>query len=328
MFRLACLAVALALAACSANAVEYDQAAVRQSATIDGTEYVVVGQDLYRVSGQTLIPEFRVYDAAAMGAAYRDTPDGTQVNTDLGWIDIPASYEFDFTGVGSLAELVPDRGDGPFHGLVIRDSSVTSETGYESTTCVVSGECEPNSRVLPNGGEVVFSAASASDIDVVKAAAVNRLIHHVAGDHVWIVGSFWFEDPLPYSIIDLESTWIHNHGGIRVVLSGDSLAVELKWAEKPKWRQSTPVDVPRGQWVEVVWHLVLDQNDGVIELWQDGQLLLSERGPTLPLDDTIYDSLEIGISAHVNDEQTVVRLDSYSISPVPPVRSLGRGFGS
>ncbi len=36
----------------------------------------------------------------------------------------------------------------------------------------------------------------------------------------------------------------------------------------------------------------------MIQLWQDGVKLIDEHGQTLPLANAIYDSLEIGISAH------------------------------
>jgi len=38
--------------------------------------------------------------------------------------------------------------------------------------------------------------------------------------------------------------------------------------------------------------------DGVVELWQDGTKIVDARGQTLPLAHIIYNSLEVGISAH------------------------------
>ena len=94
--------------------------------------------------------------------------------------------------------------------------------------------------------------------------------------------------------------------------------LELKWAGKPKYRQAKGREVrfPVGRWVEVRLHLRLtDRADGVIELWQDGVKVVDDRGQTLPLAGTIYDDLEVGISAHsFGPNKAVLYVDDVVIS--------------
>ena len=66
-------------------------------------------------------------------------------------------------------------------------------------------------------------------------------------------------------------------------------------------------------------HLKLsEQDDGVIELWQDAQKIIDTRGRTLVLANTIYNSFEIGISAYNEKEKTAtLYVDDVEISAQP-----------
>ena len=56
--------------------------------------------------------------------------------------------------------------------------------------------------------------------------------------------------------------------------------------------------------MKVKWHIYLHPDDGHVQIWQDDQLVVDGRGPTLPFRGAVYDSLEIGISAHSFGDQT------------------------
>jgi hypothetical protein len=89
---------------------------------------------------------------------------------------------------------------------------------------------------------------------------------------------------------------------MRIMIGQDGYVLfELKWAHKPMYRQprGKRVPFPIGRWVHLKSRLGLSEaEDGVVQLWQDGVKLIDARGQTLPLAAAIYDSLEIGISAH------------------------------
>ena len=76
---------------------------------------------------------------------------------------------------------------------------------------------------------------------------------------------------------------------------------------------------PTGRWVQLRAHLVLtEQDNGVIELWQDGQKIIDTRGKTLVLAHAIYNSIEIGISAYNEQGKTAtLYVDDFCISDQP-----------
>ena len=157
-----------------------------------------------------------------------------------------------------------------------------------------------------------------------KASLTSSLMHFVKGDDVWF--SAWFlvpdEGSKPFTLADLESTWIKEHSGMRIMLDPPGyLMLELKWAGKPEYRQPKGREVrfPVGRWVQVGMHLRLsEKKDGVIELWQDGVKIVDVSGQTLPLAGTIYDDLEVGISAHSFGPNTAtLYVDDLVISPEP-----------
>jgi hypothetical protein len=53
------------------------------------------------------------------------------------------------------------------------------------------------------------------------------------------------------------------------------------------------------QWVKVTVHFRLShREDGIVQLWQDDQLVVDSACVTLPWSEAVYSSLEVGISAH------------------------------
>ena len=88
-------------------------------------------------------------------------------------------------------------------------------------------------------------------------------------------------------------------------------SIELKAFDKPMWR-NREYSIPRNQWVHVKAHFLLDEKDGKLELWIDDQQVIDETGQTLPFADSVYDSLEVGISACV--KETILFADDVQVS--------------
>jgi hypothetical protein len=102
------------------------------------------------------------------------------------------------------------------------------------------------------------------------------------------------------------------------VLEDGAPQFELKWANKPRYKQSAqkPVPFPLNQWVHIQIHLKLsDQEDGLNELWLDGHQIIQAHGQNLPLADTIYNHLEVGITATLNE--ATVFVDDVAVSDKP-----------
>lgn len=159
-----------------------------------------------------------------------------------------------------------------------------------------------------------------------KASIESTLGFFVKGDDVTFRVRVRVTQGVPYSLFDLESTFMETGPGPRVVFFGGTnepsrneplnLGIELKFLDKPVWRQSemTRVPFPLGQWVLVEGHYRLEDSDeGVIELWQDGVKIIDARGRTLPIADTVLDSMEFAVTSN-NDTMNSVVMDIDDVS--------------
>ncbi len=171
------------------------------------------------------------------------------------------------------------------------------------------------STAKAHGGKAALrtkSVARSKDMVCSKASLETELIHFRKGDDFWYSAWYFVEDRVPYTLMDLESTWIEGHSGIRITTSDAGLGFELKFPPKPHWRPTTPTPIPVGKWFRVVAHIKLDEKDGVCEVWQDGVKVCEGKGQTLPFADTIYNSLEVGISA--TEVDSTVWVDDVEVS--------------
>lgn len=162
------------------------------------------------------------------------------------------------------------------------------------------------STAKAHGGKAALrcrSVASTKEMVCAKASLDTELLHFRKGDDFWFSAWYYIEDRVPFTLMDLESTWIEGHSGIRITTSEAGLGFELKHPPKPHYRPTNPTPIPVGKWFRVVAHVKLDEKDGVCELWQDGVKVCEGKGQTLPMADTVCNSLEVGISA-TNVEST------------------------
>lgn len=162
---------------------------------------------------------------------------------------------------------------------------------------------EPTSENAHTGKmSLKFSApAKSSSMITCKASLSSPLPYFRRGEDFWFEAWYWAEGNLPLTLIDLESEFIREHAGIRVRIFEDgTLGAELKALSKPQYRQTKEdrTAFPKGQWVRVRVHFQLGMPEGQIEIWQNEKLVLSCPGQTLPFRSAIYNSLEIGITAH------------------------------
>jgi hypothetical protein len=186
--------------------------------------------------------------------------------------------------------------------------------------------------VLPQGERThsgaralkTYSVLPTSGMATCKAALHRSLFHFVKGDDVWFSGWYYFEEPGEYNtLMDLESTWVPGHPGMRIVLNEGLLSFQLaKWEPKRSYRQPSDsrVPMPIRKWVHLKSRLHLSEDDtGIIQLWMDGELLIDERGQTLPFAGAVYDDFEIGLSAHSKGKgPALLYVDDVSLGDHPP----------
>lgn len=133
------------------------------------------------------------------------------------------------------------------------------------------------------------------------------------GDHIWFSGWYYLEKGVPSTLVDFETRRLDQGPGIRLFVRQNKYAsMELKFAHKPQYNQ-TRVALPVGKWAHIKLHLWLsNREDGIIEIWQDGDKILSTKGQTLPTHDTVYNSMEVGITA--TTMETVLIVDDVAVS--------------
>ena len=241
-------------------------------------------------------------------------------------------FSDDFEGVRTIHDLIGvDRGWTAFTLQSPRSPTVEDYVRLRKRILTGQGDfvdnrIEPSTEVVHAGKTALkaYSVPRSGDAVTNKASLETELVHYVRGDEVWFAGWYYVpvEGGMPFTLMDLETTWFKEHPGIRIMVFGEKhLGVELKWGAKPTYRQPKGREIafPRAQWVHVKFHITLsEKDDGVAELWQDGTQIVGVRGQTLPLAHSIYNSLEVGISAHsIGPLPATLYVDDVSISNRP-----------
>lgn len=184
---------------------------------------------------------------------------------------------------------------------------------------------EPSSERAHSGEQslVAVSVAPGRGMCCTKASLGTSLMHFTKGDEVWFSAWYFVEEAGEFiTMMDLESTFVRGHPGMRIRLHQGFLELELaKWMPNEIYRQPeggrTPFPIRR--WVLVEAHLTLSEEpDGTVQLFQNGAPIIDRRGQTLPFAEAVYDNLEVGLSAYSSGPQTaVVYVDDLTISAEP-----------
>jgi hypothetical protein len=184
-----------------------------------------------------------------------------------------------------------------------------------------------SSEFAHSGKQSLKCTAAAKRNDVTaKADVLREQLHFIKGDHVW--SQCWFllkgdASAAHVFLWDLEASYKWQSPGRRVFLQeGDRVASDLgKWFSSSVFSQPSDraVAFPRDRWVRLRVHLFLSEKaDGVMEVWQDETKVIDARGQTLPTAKTIYDRLEVGITANGSTEHAhTLYVDDVVISNRP-----------
>jgi hypothetical protein len=180
---------------------------------------------------------------------------------------------------------------------------------------------EPSSEQAHSGQQSLRTMAVAPEHNTIcKASLHSTLLYFVKGDHVWFSAWYYFEKVGDFhTLMDLESTFVRNHPGMRIRLNQGYLDIELaKWVPNPVYRQlrENRILFPLEQWVHLEAHFLLsDLENGIIQLWQDDELIIDLRGKTLPFAAAVYDDLEVGLSSHsFGPDAAILYVDDLIIS--------------
>ena len=310
-----------------------DESVVELTVEHEGTTYKLVHGDLYRVaSPDRLVFVEKIYDKDFRKTNYA-SQDGQvfRVDTDTGKrYPTRRHFEDGFENADQITDLIGEQRG--WTSFTLQSSSTPSVPEYvQLRSRILRGEAkfldnrvEPSSENVRTGARALkcYSLAPTPKMVCAKASLSTELLYFVKGDDVWFSGWYFIpEGGMPFTLMDLESTWIKEHPGMRIMIEDGAAMFELKWATKPKYRQpkANRVRIPVGRWVHLKARLHLSESaDGQVQLWQDERKLIDEQGQTLPLAGAIYDSLEIGISAHsFGPNPATVYVDDVAISDQP-----------
>lgn len=252
---------------------------------------------------------YRIDDDGGRYQVIRDFSEGFEnVNTIRDLISIERGWTT-FTILSPKAPDVQDYND-------LRDLILRGESDF------LDNRIEPSSEQAHTGLQSLKASAVAPDPGMccTKASLGMQLLHFGNGDNVWFSAWYYIEEPEEYiTLLDLESTFVRGYPGMRIRLQKGYLEFELaKWVPNEIYRQAEGEEIsfPIGRWVFVEAHLLLsEKDDGIIQLFQDHTLIIDRRGQTLPFRDAVYDSLEVGLSAHSSGSgSAVLYLDDLNIS--------------
>ena len=199
------------------------------------------------------------------------------------------------------------EGSAKLEDLFPRDHSRWDGTELIPVPGPVSNVVALSSERSHSGQSALKCVAAPSDNRTASKADIERDgLRFVKGDDVWFDGWFWLESgqekSSPIFLWDLETTALRNSPGRRVYLqNGEMIASDLgKWWTGKKFRALKDAPkFPKDRWVEVKIHLHLSEAaDGKMEVWQDGVKVMDETGKTLPRARTVYDRLQVGLTAN------------------------------
>ncbi len=302
-------------------ALEYTDTEGRQIRVFENGEAYYVKQGECNFADQFFEPGF-------YSKHYIETDSGTLLIAGENQYFRPfASFIEDFDSYSEAIDLfitdINERGK-LFSAFTLQSPSTKTVEDYISLrNCILNSSCEfidnrfdlvpdpsdPSNQVLR-----FFSVAPSADMVTAKSSISSTLVLFKQGDDFWFEARYFIEDVLPTTIADFESSFFEGSPGPRLIFKGNHLAVENKFNEKITYKQplNNEVVFPLNQWVKVKIHLKYGLEEGIIQVWQDDQLIINELGQNMPLDIWIQDRIEVGLSA--TNYEGVLYLDDMRFS--------------
>lgn len=295
----------------------------------DGLKLRVSKGNAYRWEGGRWVLLQRLYDPDFYAKNYVEKEGKVYLRSDGKLWEMKRSFKSGFEDSESLRDLVGDKTGWTAFALLspraptVKDDVALRHKILKGESGFLDNRLELDERIVHSGKRSLkcTSVAASKEMVCAKSSLQSEFIHFKKGDDLWYSGWYYVKEGMPQTLVDFESTWIDGQPGLRIFVDeGGCAYVELKWADKPKYVQPRDrrVKIPRKHWVRFQAHFKLSEAaDGVIEVWQDGVKIVEARGRTLPLANTILNSLEVGISANGHGHGTTMYVDDVSVSDRP-----------
>ena len=160
------------------------------------------------------------------------------------------------------------------------------------------------------------SVAPSAGMITAKSSLSSSINYFNKGSEVWFEADFFIESGIPFSLVDFENEYFSQHPGPRAVIRNNKIEFENKFGSKLNFNNKSDITVDQNEWFTLKIHLIYsNEEDGLIELWQNGIPIIKTSGINLPTSNSIQNILEVGISA--TSEETILLLDNLRISETP-----------
>jgi hypothetical protein len=287
----------------------------------DGNAYINEN-GICRLIDQYFDPAFMDRYAITDSGVYIITEDGQLFPTDNDFIEDFESY----TEITELfAQSIADTAK-HWNAFTLQSPQAKTVQDYVALRqCILERTCTfrdnrfelTDDPLLPGNQTLKFtSVAPSPDMVTAKCSIESTTGFFRKGDDCWFEARYFIESGMPFTLVDFENGHFLQSPGPRVTIRNGSLGIENKFGTKLNYTPLNPPQVPLQTWFRVKVHFhYSEKEDGLIELWQDGQLLLSENGINLPTSNSVQDNLEIGISA--TSDGAVMYMDDVRISDHP-----------
>jgi len=297
-----------------------------------GLVYEVEEGWVYQVIDQSREPLFSYYDPYFVTNNY-STNSGNHFRLVNGYGYVPSrnGYVEDFENINTITDLI---GPAPANWTSMTLQSPAAPTVDEYVALrrqilnlqsdFIDNRIDMTSSRVHNGDSAVrfYAVAPSGGLDHTKTSLDNDLVYFEKGDTFRFSSWFYLEQGRPDSIMDLESSYIDEAPGVRIVLDDERRpSVELKFATKPLYKMNPPATAkfPINEWVKIELKLYLsdEDNEGRVELWMNGSKIIDRFGRTMTLFDAVYDSLQVGVTANSSSSATILYADEISVSESP-----------
>ena len=295
---------------------------------LDGSHYDVIDGMLFEgPSGSAQKAVQRVYDPEFYAKHFAQ--DGNQLvrfGSDGQKYPVISELNETFENTQSIVDLIGlERGWTDFTVLTpatpsAGEYSALRQRILQGKSEFLDNRVEPSRERAHSGATPLrtYSVASKGDMQLTKASLGSSLFHFKKGEHFWYSAWYFLEKGRPWSLVDLESTFLDQGGGMRLMLTDDLRPFfQLKWPSHPEYRAQAQDDtvLRPGVWTPIKVHFLLSEGaDGVAQLWIDDHLIIDAKGQTLPVAKIVYDSLEVGITANPPETETVLFIDDIKAS--------------
>ncbi len=270
--------------------------------------------------------ELQYFDPSFIETNYETNASGTFLLDDGDLIAIKNDFLEDFESKNDFKDLFALEATDPdlfWTNLTLQSPQAKSVSEYVALSqCLLAGACDfLDNRVDmvpdPSDGEnlVVQFTSEAPTLDMVtaKCSLSSLLTYFEKGSDIWYEADYFIVEGMPYSIVDFESSFFEFSPGPRVVISGGKLAFNNKFGAKNQYESNSDTTVPVGEWFTVKVHLRFSNTqDGILELWQNGEQLIGTTGINLQTSNALQNILEVGISA--TSDATTLLMDNIRIS--------------